>query len=163
MADNNKALSKEQYRVIVELDAPIDKCFDAGTAEEAMMFWVPGPKSIVYDHTRASAPYGAGSQRLVTLNSGMSLTEKIDVSNKPTFLAYSIPTMGFVGDLLLQNYQGHMHFETIGPNKTRLTWIGHFDCPGLRVITEPLARMAMKGMITKMANNLVKYFQQKAA
>ncbi len=163
MADSSNAVSKEQYRVIVDIEAPIEQCFAAGTAEEAMMFWVPGPKSIVYDHSKASEPYGAGSQRLVTLNSGMSMIEKIDISKKPTFLAYSIPSFGAVGDKLISGYQGHMHFETIGPNRTRLTWIGHFNCDGLARITEPLMRIIMKALITTMAKRLVKYFANKAA
>ena len=158
-----KADSKKQYRVVVDIPAPIDKCFDAGTAEAAMMYWVPGPRSIVYDHSRAKAPYGAGSQRTVTLNSGMSLVEKIAISEKPNFLAYGIATFGMVGDLLMSRYQGHMHFEVIDNNHTRLTWIGHFDCSGLQRITEPLTRFIMRTLIATMAKRLVKYFELKAA
>lgn len=164
MTDNkNSTLPKQQYRVVVELDAPIEKCFDAGTAEVAMMHWVPSPKSIVYDHSKAAEPYGAGSERLVTLKSGMSLVEKIHTSNKPTFLSYTIPSFGTVGDLLLKNYQGHMTFEAISANKTRLTWVGHFDCQGLQKIAEPLTRVIMKTLISTMANNLKKYFAAKPA
>ena len=161
MADSNlKNLStKEQYRVVLEIDAPIEKCFAAGSAEAAMMQWVPGPKSIVYDHSKASEPYGAGSERKVTLNSGMSMVEKIHASKRPAFIAYHIPSMGFVGDLLINNYQGHMNFESLGPNRTRLTWIGHFDCPGLKKITEPLMRNVMKSLIAKMAAGLKKYVE----
>lgn len=108
---------KQQYRVVVELDAPIATCFAAGTAEEAMLQWVPGPRSVVYDHSRASEPYGAGSERRVTLKSGISIVEKIEISQKPTFLAYSIPTFGAIPDLLLKGYRGHMHFEAIGGKK----------------------------------------------
>ena len=153
MASSMK-LSKQQYSVVVVLDAPIEQCFAAGSSEAAMMQWVPGPKSIVYDHSKASEPYGAGSERLVTLNSGMSMVEKIHASVKPTFIAYHIPTFGFVGDLLIKNYQGHMNYEAIDKDHTRLTWIGHFDCNGLAKITEPLMRKVMKGMITTMANNM---------
>ena len=158
-----KANSKEQYRVVVDIAAPIDKCFAAGTAEAAMMYWVPGIKTVVYDHRQASEPYGPGSERKVTLNTGMSLVEKIAISEKPTFLAYGIPTFGMVGDLLMSGYQGHMHFEVIDKDHTRLTWIGHFNCSGLQRITEPLTRFIMKTLIATMAKRLVKYFEIKAA
>ena len=158
-----KANSKEQYRVVVDIAAPIDKCFAAGSAEAAMMYWVPGIKTVVYDHRQASEPYGPGSQRTVTLKSGMVMTEKIDISDKPAFFAYHIPTFGAVGDLLMSGYQGHMHFEAIDKDHTHLTWIGHFNCSGLQVITEPLARLMMKTLIGIMAKRLVKYFEIKAA
>jgi Polyketide cyclase / dehydrase and lipid transport len=161
MTENDQKLAKQQYCVVVELDAPIDECFTAGYAEEAMMSWAPGAKRIVYDHSKAFAPYGPGSERTVTLNSGMSLIERVTDSNRPTFIGYSIPSFGGVGDRLIKNYQGHMTFEALGPNKTRLTWIGHFDCPGLAKITESLMRVVMKSLISKMANNLKSYVASK--
>ena len=151
------ALPKHQYTVTVELDAPIDKCFAAASAEEAMMAWVPNAKSIVYDHSKAPYPYGPGSARTVTLNSGTSLVEIICLSEKPTLVGYGIPRFGMGVDTLMKGYQGRMTYESLGPNRTRLTWDGYFDCPGLRRLLEPLLRMTMKKLITIMAGKMQKY------
>lgn len=79
----------------------------------------------------------------------------------PTFLAYRIPTFGAIPDLLLKGYRGHMHFEAIGEKKTRLIWIGYFDCAGLQRLSEPLTRILLRKMITTMANNMKTYLEHK--
>lgn len=158
MTDNkNTKLPKQQCCVVVELDAPVAQCFALATTEAGMMQWVPSPKSIVYDHSKASEPYGAGAQRLVTFKFGKSLVEQIVVSDKPIFVAYRIAKFGFPADLLLTNHRAHMTFEAIDQNRTRLTWLGHFDCPGLRSITEPLMSAAIRIITSAMANNMKRY------
>jgi len=158
----NTHAPEPKYKVVVELDAPIAECFVAGTAEQAMMHWVPNFKSVVYDHSEAGEPYGPGSVRRVTLESGVAVSEKIEVSEKPTFLAYSIASFGFIPDLMLKNYRGEMHFESIDTDRTRLTWVGYFDCPGVRRITEPLVRTIMRNLIARMAENIKTYFAHAA-
>jgi hypothetical protein len=153
-------LPKHQYTVTVELDAPIDKCFTAASAEEAMMFWAPNAKSVVYDHSKAPYPYGPGSCRTVTVNSGTSLVETIFLSEKPTLVGYYISRFGFGIDALLKNYQGRMNFEALGPNRTQLTWNGYFDCPGLGRLFEPLLRMAMRNLISGMADKMRTYLSR---
>ncbi len=160
---SNLKPAKEQYRVFEEFDAPIENCFAAGTAEDAMMYWVADVASVTYDHSKASEPYGAGSERLVKMKNGMSLVEKIDISQAPTFLAYHIPDFGKVGNLLLQNYQGHMKFESLGPRKTRLTWIAHFDTKGLGKIIEPLVRSLFKKNIVTFAARMRDYVEKQQA
>lgn len=154
-------LPKHQYTVSVELDAPIEACFHAGYLEDAMMAWVPNPKSVVYNHSQAAAPYGPGSARLVTLKSGISLTEIVFLSEQPSLLGYYIPHFGFGIDVLLKNYQGRMHYEALGPDRTRLTWKGYFDCPGVGVIFEPLFRFAMRSLISTMAHKMQPYLAAK--
>lgn len=150
-------LAKHQYSVSVELAAPIEDCFEAGYLEEAMMSWVPNSKSIVYDHSAAAFPYGPGSSRKVTLAPGTTVVEVICVSEKPTLLGYGIPHFGFGVDAVMKNYQGRMHFEALGPARTRLTWKGYFDCPGWRVVFEPLLRVAMRQLISTMAHKMPPY------
>ena len=161
MAFNNSRLPKQQFSVVIELDAPIEQCFAAGTSEDAMMHWVPSPKSIVYDNSKASEPYGAGSERLITFKFGFSLVEWIHISHKPTFLAYNIPTFGFVGNSMIENYQGRMTFEVIDKSRTRLRWVGYFDSNGLAKLTEPFMRAVVKILISIMANKLKKYLAGK--
>lgn len=108
-------------------------------------------------------PVGPGSARNVTLASGASLVEVIVVSEKPTLLGYSIPRFGFGVDALLKNYQGRMHFEPLGPARTRLTWKGYFDCPGLGRIFEPLFRVAMRSLISSMAHKMQPYMASRQA
>ena len=153
-APDPSQLPKHQYSVTVELNAPIEDCFQASYLEDAMMAWAPNPKTIVYDHSAAPYPYGPGSARTVTLTSGVSLVEVIFISEKPTLLGYYIPHFGFGIDALLKNYQGRMHFEPLGPTRTRLTWKGYFDCPGLGRIFEPLFRVAMRKLISSMAHKM---------
>ena len=64
-----------------------DARFAAGISEEAMLHWVPCAKSIIYDNTKASEPYRAGSERLITLRSGLTTAERIEICNEPTFPA----------------------------------------------------------------------------
>lgn len=45
--------AKEQYRVVAEFNAPIEKSFAAGTAEDTMMYWVPNIASVAYDNSKA--------------------------------------------------------------------------------------------------------------
>ena len=161
MAFNNSKLPKQQFSVVVELDAPIEQCFAASMSEDAMMHWVPSPKSIVYDNSKASEPYGAGSERLITVRFGFSLVERIHISDKPTFLAYNIPTFGFVGDWMIENYQGRMTFEPIDRKRTRLRWVGYFDSNGLAKHTEPFIAAVIETLISIMANKLKKYLAGK--
>ena len=156
-APDSEKLPKHQYTVTVELDAPIDKCFAAASAEEAMMAWVSNAKSVVYDHSKAPYPYGPGSARTVTLNSGTSLVEIICLSEKPTLVGYYIPRFGMGVDAVMKGYQGRMTYESLGPNRTRLTWKGYFDCPGLGFLFEPLLRFAMKKVISAMAGKMKTY------
>jgi hypothetical protein len=152
-------LPKQQYSVVLEINAPIERCFAAGTAEAAMMHWVPGIKSVVYDQSRAAEPYGAGSERLVTLKTGMKVVEKIFISEKPVFVAYTIPSFGFA-DAMIKNYQGRMNFTAISDTKTRLTWNGYFDADGLRKITEPVMRAVLRTLIATMAGKMKTYLER---
>lgn len=150
-------LSKLQFSVVVELGAPIETCFEAAYLEEAMSHWVPGHKNVVYDHSLATEPYGAGAERRVTLKSGMSMIERICTSHKPDKLIYCIPSFGMVGDRLVSNYYGYMNFEALGDDKTCLTWNGYFDCHGLQRLTEPLMRMGLRKLVSTMAHNIQDY------
>jgi uncharacterized protein YndB with AHSA1/START domain len=152
-------LPKQQYSVVLEINAPIEKCFAAGTAEDAMMHWVPGIKTVVYDQSRAEEPYGAGSERRVTLKTGMAVVEKIFISEKPVFVAYTIPRFGFA-DALIKNYQGRMNFTAISESRTRLVWNGYFDADGARKITEPVMRAVLRTLIATMAGKLKKYVER---
>ena len=90
----------------------------------------------------------------------MALTEKIHISQKPTFLAYNIPDFGAIGNLLLKNYQGNMQFESVSANKTRLTWIGHFENGMFGGLSEPLVRALMKSMISTFAKRMKIYLEK---
>lgn len=148
-----------QYRVTIEIEAPVEKCFVGCTAESAMMHWVPGVKSVVYDHARAPEPYGVGSERTVTVGFGKPLVERITESVKPISLSYRVLTFGAIGDKLIQNYRVRMTFTAIDRNRTNLTWEGYFGCPTCRWLTEPLLRKVLGGVTAKMANNLKKFLQ----
>lgn len=150
-------LGKPQYRIVVELDAPIENCYAAGLDEAAVMYWVTDIKSVVYDHSKASEPYGPGSARRVTLKSGLSVIEEIQETDKPRYLAYRIPSLGTVADRFFSNYRANMSFEALGENRTRLTWVGYFDCKGLQRLAEPLIRRTFRKMITTFALNMQSY------
>jgi Polyketide cyclase / dehydrase and lipid transport len=154
------ALPKHQCTVTVDLDAPIDQCFAAASAEQAMMAWVPNAKSIVYDHSKAPYPYGPGSARTVTLNSGIVFFEIICLSEKLTLVGYRIPRFGMGIDAVLKRHQARMNYESLGPNRTRLTWKAYFDCPGLGFLFEPLLRFAMKKAIAIMASKMKTYLSR---
>jgi Polyketide cyclase / dehydrase and lipid transport len=147
-------LPKHQYSVTVELDAPIETCFAAAAEEKYMMKWVPNPISVVYDHSAAARPYGPGSSRLVTVKPGVSLTEVIFLSEAPRLCGYIIPRLGFGMDALLKNYQGRMRFEPISATRTRLTWDGYFDCPGVGRLFEPVFRRMFHNLISTMTNSM---------
>ncbi|MET0986531.1 MAG: SRPBCC family protein [Steroidobacteraceae bacterium] len=150
----DQSLEPEQYRIVVDFKAPIEACFKAGTAEEAMMVWVPNIKSVEYDHTKAAVPYGAGSFRHVRMNGGVAVVERVLVSQPPTLLIYSIEANAFVNNHVLRNYRGFMHFAPLASNETRLTWVGHFaSTPLLR----PLARTVIRGMIRTFATRMSGY------
>ena len=83
------------YHIEKTLDAPIKTCFEAAYKEDALLYWAPGCKSVVYDHSKADYPYGPGSSRLVTLNNGASLTEVIDIAEEPTLAGYFISVLLF--------------------------------------------------------------------
>jgi hypothetical protein len=148
-----------QYRFTIEIEAPIEKCFAGSTAESAMMHWVTGVKSVVYDHANAAEPYSAGSERTVTVGFGRPLVERITESVKPISLSYGVPTFGAVGDKLIQNYRVRMTFTAVDRNRTKLTWEGYFACPTCRWLMEPLLRKVLGGMTAKMANNLKIFLQ----
>lgn len=148
-----------QYRLTIEIGAPVEKCFVGSTAESAMMHWVPGVKSVVYDHASASEPYGVGSERTVTVGFGKPLVERITESVKPIFLSYRVRTFGAMGDKLIQDYRVRMIFTALDRNRTKLTWEGYFECPTCRWLTEPLLRKVLGGVTAKMANNLKKFLQ----
>ena len=154
-------LPKQQFSVTVELDAPIEACFAAASAESAMMAWVPNPVSVVYDHSAAREPYGAGSSRLVTVKPGISLTEVIFISEPPRLCGYFIPRLGFGADALMKNYQGRMHFEPISAQRTRLTWNGYFDCPGVGKLFEPPLRAVFRNLISTMATNMQRHLAKR--
>jgi Polyketide cyclase / dehydrase and lipid transport len=143
--------------VSVDLDAPIEHCFEVAYVDTEMMHWVPNPKSVVYDHSGASEPYGPGSERLVTLKSGQSLVEKIIVSDKPTKIIYGIDTFGKILDKIVNNYQGHMDFEALDAHRTRLHWSVYYDLQGAGKLMAPMFKIAYKVLIGHMAKNIKKY------
>jgi uncharacterized protein YndB with AHSA1/START domain len=153
----NTALSeKQQYSIVLELKAPIQECFRAGYAEEAMQHWVPDYKNIEYDHSRAEVPYGPGAERLITQTSGKSIIERITRVEEPFLLGYEIPTFGAPMNKLIKNYRGEMHFEKIDDQTTRLTWQGYFASP---MLVESLIRWSIRGVISKVANQIKTYLE----
>jgi hypothetical protein len=78
-------------------------------------------------------------------------------------VGYYIPHFGFGVDALIKNYQARMHFESLGPSRTRLTWKGYFDCPGWRVVFEPLMRMAINKVISTIAHTMQPYLAAASA
>jgi len=154
-----KTPAMPQYRIAIEIEAPVEKCFVGSTAESAMMHWIPGVKSVVYDHASAPEPYGVGSERTVTVGFGKPLVERITEYVKPSSLSYRVQTFGAIGDKLIRNYLARMTFTAIAPNRTKLTWEGHFECPTCRWLTEPLLKRVLGGVTTKMANRLKNFLQ----
>lgn len=148
---------KHRFDISLELDAPINTCYEVSYLENHMMHWVPTPKSVVYDHSGAAEPYGVGSNRLITQQKGNTLREHIVETHRPTRVAYAIYTFPKPFDWLIHNYQGHISFEPIGESRTRLTWSIHYDCHLAGQLIEPLLRMAFKKLITTLATNIQKY------
>jgi hypothetical protein len=87
------------------------------------------------------------------------VVEKIFISEKPVFVAYTIPSFGFA-DAMIKNYQGRMNFTAISDTKTRLTWNGYFDADGLRKITEPVMRAVLRTLIATMAGKMKTYLER---
>lgn len=153
-------LKKHQYYVEVDLDAPIDACFEAVIDPSIMKTWIPDVTDISYDHSAAEAPYHAGSVRDITMSNGLVIQERINDYQPPHHCDYEIDSMGFVADLLFSNYHGIISFDAINDHKTRFTWQGDFDCKGLQKITEPLIRMMIRKSIYKMVENIQKHFSK---
>lgn len=151
-------LEKQQYYKQVELNAPIDVCFDAAMNPEIMKKWISDVKDINYDHSAAKAPYQPGSIRSITMPNGSVIQERINHYEAPNHRGYEIDSMGFVFDILVSNYHGLLSFEAITEDETLFTWQGGFDCKGLQKITEPLVRKMVRKVIYKMVENLQKHF-----
>lgn len=151
-------LEKQQYFFEVELNAPLEACFEAVIEPEIMKKWIPDVKDITYDHSAAEAPYHAGSVRDISMSNGLVIQERINYYQPPYHCGYEIGSMGFIPDMLFSNYHGVISFEAINENKTRFTWQGDFDCKGLQKITEPLVRMMVSKLICKMVKNIQKHF-----
>ena len=153
-------LEKHQYFLQVELNAPIEKCFEAAMNPEIMKKWIPDVKDISYDHSAAEAPYHPGSVRSIIMPNGSVIKERINHYQPPHHCGYEIDSMGGLFDRLISNYHGILSFEAITENKTGFTWQGDFDCKGLQKITEPLVRLMVRKVISKMVENLQKHFSK---
>jgi uncharacterized protein YndB with AHSA1/START domain len=151
----------KKLSVEIELTAAIETCFEAAYVDEEMMHWVPNPRSVVYDHSKASEPYGVGAKRLVTLKTGQSLTEKIVATQRPDKIIYGIDTFGKPIDWMISDYFGHMDFEAINSSRTRLTWSVYYNCHGAGKLMAPVFKGVFKKLIETMANNMQKYLQTK--
>lgn len=151
-------LEKHQYLIEVELNAPIEDCFNAIIDPEIMKKWIPDVKDIVYDHSAAEAPYHPGSVRDIVMANGAVIQERINFYQPPNFCGYEIDSMGAVPDKLFSNYHGIISFVAINNKKTRFTWQGDFDCTGWQKLIEPLARMMVRKVIYKMVENIQNHF-----
>lgn len=150
----NEIMDSPRFLVSTVLEAPIEECFAAALSEEAMMRWVPGIVQVTYDHSRASVPYGSGSERCVVLKSGYALVEKIQFNDEPTRLVYAVPSWGNFADRLLDNYYACMSFETLDDHRTQLIWECYFNYSGVQSVTAPLAKFALKKIILTMSANM---------
>jgi hypothetical protein len=146
------------YHIEKILDAPIKACFDAACHEDAIQYWAPGCKSVVYDHSKAEYPYGPGSSRLVTLNNGSSLTEVIDLAEEPNLVGYTISAFGNVADKLIKNYHGRMRFEVIDDTHTKMVWKGYAETTGWR---SSVSRFLFPKITGKMAKKFGEYVAKK--
>jgi uncharacterized protein YndB with AHSA1/START domain len=151
---SDKPIEPERYRIVAEFDAPIEECFKAGTAEEAMMIWVPNIKSVRYDHSQADVPHGAGSFRVVDMKGGVTVIERVLVSRPPTLLVYTVEGGPFIDKHVMRNYRGHMNFTALGPNKTRLTWVGYY---GGSPLLQPLVRPIIRNLIRTFTKRMKGY------
>jgi len=148
---------KHRFDIVLELDAPIDTCYEVCYREEHMAHWVPLHQSVVYDHSGAQVPYGPGATRLVTQTSGTKLREHILETNKPHGMVYAIYTFGKPMDWLVHNYRGHIHLEPLSSSRTRLKWRIHYDLRGPGKPLAPLLHMAFKNLIGRMCRTIQKY------
>ena len=148
---------KHRFDIVLELEAPIETCYEVCYREEHMAHWVPLHKSVVYDQSGAQTPYGPGASRLITQTRGNTLREHIVQTNKPQSMVYAIYTFGKPMDWLVHNYQGHIQFEPISADRTRLTWSIHYDLRGPGKPLAPLLKAAFKKLIGGMCRTIQKY------
>lgn len=162
MSNELPVLPTHRYTVEAELPAGIEDSYNAASAEEAMAFWVPGLKKVEYNHDNADEPYGAGSFREVTVIGGQVILENIIYTDRPHCLVYTVPSFGSVGDTLVKNYHGKMEFTAIDENRTQLKWSGYFEGAGLKFVTEPFMKLALRNLIAIFARRTKKYLAESA-
>lgn len=156
MAATSATRSTPQFRVEVDVQAPVERCFEAAYLESAMMRWVTRAAGVSYDHSGAAEPYGPGAVRSIEVTPGLTLTEVVHAVERPHLFAYRFGPDEFARRLV-RDYQGWMSFEQRGPQATRLTWAGHFDCRGWQKITEPIMRVLLKKVVATLAASFASY------
>lgn len=148
--------STPQFRVEVDVEAPVSRCFEAAYLESAMLRWVPRAADVTYDHSGAAEPYGPGAVRRIKVRPGLTLTEVVHAVERPHLFAYRFGPDEFARRLV-RDYQGWMSFEERGPGSTRLTWAGHFDCRGWQKLIEPVMRALLKKVVATLAREFASY------
>ncbi|MEL7245497.1 MAG: SRPBCC family protein [Cyanobacteria bacterium J06643_5] len=107
----------------IRLEAPTEEVFDYLSNSKALPKWMPGLKSLNYDHSNSinRGILSEGSKRKMMFGNQAEI-EKIVQFDRPNLIAYQI-----VEGVPLRNHLAMMNVEESGTSGSYLTWYQYFD------------------------------------
>ena len=105
------------------LEASPEEVFEYISSAETLPEWMPGLKSLSYDHSNSASPgaLGKGSRRRMMFGDQVELEEIVQFE-QPNLIAYQI-----LEGVPLRNHLAVMTVETYGNGSSTLTWYQYFD------------------------------------